>query len=269
MQRRSENKSSIPSSYISPGHISLLRCISASIFLIFLLAGCQSVRSLPEGISFQGEPHSAGKIQFLKDVTYLDKYGDRKVDQEIFPKIFKMIQESRRIIILDFFLFTGMGGVRSGIRSLSEELTTLLIEQKTKYPSIKIFVITDPFNTLYGGLRSNQFDRLRDAGISVTITDLVPLRDSNIIYSPFWRVFFKPLGNSERGWLPHPFGEGKITVRSYLRLFNFKANHRKVLIADSGPGFVGLITSANPHDASSAHGKHRPDIHRSGRMRSI
>jgi phosphatidylserine/phosphatidylglycerophosphate/cardiolipin synthase-like enzyme len=35
---------------------------------------------------------------------------------------------------------------------------------------------------------------------------------------------------------------------------NFKANHRKVIIGDDGSGgLVGIVTSANPHDGSSAH----------------
>ena len=34
---------------------------------------------------------------------------------------------------------------------------------------------------------------------------------------------------------------------------NFKANHRKVFIADTSGGFEAIVTSANVHDASSAH----------------
>jgi phosphatidylserine/phosphatidylglycerophosphate/cardiolipin synthase-like enzyme len=38
------------------------------------------------------------------------------------------------------------------------------------------------------------------------------------------------------------------------RLVNFKANHRKVVIGDDGNGgLTGVVASANPHDASSAH----------------
>jgi phosphatidylserine/phosphatidylglycerophosphate/cardiolipin synthase-like enzyme len=45
-----------------------------------------------------------------------------------------------------------------------------------------------------------------------------------------------------------------VTFRSWARLLNFKANHRKVVIADNGAGdLVGIVSSANPHDASSAH----------------
>ena len=37
-------------------------------------------------------------------------------------------------------------------------------------------------------------------------------------------------------------------------MFNFKANHRKLIIADKGQDLTALVTSANPHDGSSAHG---------------
>ncbi|MCH8505234.1 MAG: phospholipase D-like domain-containing protein [Ectothiorhodospiraceae bacterium] len=43
-------------------------------------------------------------------------------------------------------------------------------------------------------------------------------------------------------------------MRSLLALLNFKANHRKTLFADTPDGWTGLVTSGNPHDASSAHG---------------
>ncbi|MCH8336316.1 MAG: phospholipase, partial [Proteobacteria bacterium] len=114
-------------------------------------------------------------------------------------------------------------------------------------------VITDPINTVYGSLPSAQFARLTDAGITIVFTDLSRLRDSNPIYSLFWRLLIRPLGNSQRGYLPNPFDpDGKATFRSYLALLNYKANHRKVLICDDGDELVGLVSSANAQDASSA-----------------
>jgi phosphatidylserine/phosphatidylglycerophosphate/cardiolipin synthase-like enzyme len=60
--------------------------------------------------------------------------------------------------------------------------------------------------------------------------------------------------------MPHPFqavGEG-VTARSWLSLLNFKANHRKLVVTDAATEqgerkVVSLVTSANPHDGSSAH----------------
>ena len=60
-----------------------------------------------------------------------------------------------------------------------------------------------------------------------------------------------------------PLGTEPATVRSYLALPNFKANHRKVLVADEGERFRAVITSANPHDGSSRHSPHRRSPNRS------
>jgi phosphatidylserine/phosphatidylglycerophosphate/cardiolipin synthase-like enzyme len=98
------------------------------------------------------------------------------------------------------------------------------------------------------------------------MTDLSILRDSNLFWSAFYRPFVSWWGNSPAGgWLPHPFQfEGqKVTLRSWLALLNFKANHRKLLVADEpiikggkkvGQKMVTIVASANPHDGSSAHG---------------
>ena len=86
------------------------------------------------------------------------------------------------------------------------------------------------------------------------MTDLTQLQDSNPVWSSLWRWLVKPLGNGTGGSLPNPFGDGHVSLRSYLALFNFKANHRKLLIADNADGVLeGLVSSANPHDGSSAH----------------
>ncbi|HSH83886.1 MAG TPA: phospholipase D-like domain-containing protein, partial [Guyparkeria sp.] len=44
-----------------------------------------------------------------------------------------------------------------------------------------------------------------------------------------------------------------VSLVSWMRLLNFKANHRKTIIANHGEEWIGLVTSANPHDASSRH----------------
>jgi phosphatidylserine/phosphatidylglycerophosphate/cardiolipin synthase-like enzyme len=220
-----------------------------------LLTGCHTFKPLPDGISYAGAMHPTADITFLKDLTYADADGTRRVEQEIFDEAFALIAGAERFILLDMFLYNDFQGpTPETTRALSGELTERLIAQKRKHPAMDIFVITDPVNDVYGSMPSAQFERLRAAGISVTITNLDRLRDSNIYYSPFWRIFWKPFGNREGGLLPNPFGGGRVSLPTYMRLLNFKANHRKVLIADQGETYVGLVMSANPHDGSSAHG---------------
>ena len=156
-------------------------------------------------------------------------------------------------MILDFFLFNDFqGAVRETTRDLCGELTAALVE-KRRPPDINILFIMDPINTIYGGAENPYINQLLAAGIEVITTDLDQLRDSNTLYSFFWRLLARPLGNDTNGLSPTPFSDGKITLRSYLRLFNLKANHRKTLIADDGNnGWTGMVLTGNPHNGSSA-----------------
>ncbi|HZG73002.1 MAG TPA: phospholipase D-like domain-containing protein, partial [Chondromyces sp.] len=74
-------------------------------------------------------------------------------------------------------------------------------------------------------------------------------RDSTPVYSALWRIFFQWFGHEGEGWMPNALAATapEMTVRSYLDLFNIKANHRKTLTTEKGT----LISSANPHDASA------------------
>ncbi|MBT8331454.1 MAG: phospholipase, partial [Deltaproteobacteria bacterium] len=123
-------------------------------------------------------------------------------------------------------------------------------------PDIRIDFITDPINTVYGGSENAEIEKLKAAGVNVIVTDLKALPDSNPIYSAFWRTFIQWFGNSKNsGLVPHPFtgGKPKVTLRSYLDMLNFKANHRKVFMADRKDQAVVILTSGNPHDGSGAH----------------
>jgi phosphatidylserine/phosphatidylglycerophosphate/cardiolipin synthase-like enzyme len=217
-------------------------------------------KPLPRGVSFAGPPTPVanGGVDFLRDLTYRDGSGEEVVEQEIFDELFSMIDAAESILLLDLFLFNDHAGSAGRVhRPLSDELVEALLERKEQRPDLDVLFITDPINDVYGGDPSSHLDELRRAGVEVVLTDLRRLRDSNLGYSAAWRMFVQWFGNdSQGGWLPHPFrADGpRLSLRSYLHLFNFKANHRKVVVADDGAGgLAALVTSANPHDASSAH----------------
>lgn len=207
-------------------------------------------------------------VKFYADYTFIDKDGVRVTDQHIWDRIFKLINGSSHYMLFDFFLFNEFQSfTQENTRKLSGELTSHIIERRAALGHIPISFITDPINTVYGGVFSPQQIRLRKAGIVTTETDLGILTDSNLLVASFWRPFFSLLGNSQEGGIfPHPFQyEGdKVTLRSWMSLLNFKANHRKIMIVDepspqkgaSSPRIkmVTVVTSSNPHDASSAHG---------------
>jgi len=209
----------------------------------------------PSAVARDSDVVSVKQLDFLIDDSYINVAGERVLEQQIFDQVFDMIRNAQSLIVLDMFLFNDwQGPVRETHRPLAAELTDTLIAKRSNDPEISIVVITDPINTVYGGKRSEHLDALRAANIPVVMTDLTQLQDSNPAWSSLWRWLVKPLGNGTGGSLPNPFGDGHVSLRSYLALFNFKANHRKLLIADNADGVLeGLVSSANPHDGSSAH----------------
>jgi hypothetical protein len=194
------------------------------------------------------------EITFYKDITWIDDAGTRHSRQEIFDKILSMIAGARNVVILDMFLFNDfIGEGPPPYRKLAEEITNALVAQKVKFPELFAVVITDPINTVYNSLTNRYLEKLKSENIHVVVTRLEPLRDSNPVYSALWRIL-KPFGNVPGVLLPNPFGKGRVFLHSYLAMLNFKANHRKLIICDEGDSYSALITSANPHDGSSAHG---------------
>jgi len=227
--------------------------------ILYLLNGCtyHVYKGMPAGTNYESEYYYANEeeVDFLYDLTY------RSVDQitseqEIFDTIFTHIDSARTYILIDMFLFNSyIGEADQTYRKLAEELSNKLIK-KINETDIKIDFITDPVNTVYGGSDSKELDKMEEAGIKIIYTELNKLPDSNILYSFIWRTFFQWFGNSkDGGTLAHPFSseEQEVTYRSYITLLNFKANHRKVFVADHKNTWVTIITSANPHDGSSAH----------------
>jgi hypothetical protein len=232
--------------------------------VLFILLVCylamavyQVWKPLPEGIGQEFPLRPASVVALLTDVTYLDAAGVRHSDQQVFDEALRLIGQARRVVVVDMFLFNDFSGADAAppLRPLSAQLTRALVERKRAVPGLQAVLITDPINTLYGGMPSKHLDALRAAGIEVVVTDLARLRAPSPAWSGFWQLCCRWAGNSEdSGWLPSPFGQGKVTLRSYLALLNLNANHRKTLVVDAGDGWTGLVASANPHDGSSAHG---------------
>jgi len=228
----------------------------AGLLLAGLTAGCGTLclRHLPPGAYVQGTVQPACGLRFLGDVTYVDETGTRQSEQRIFADILELVATAQTFVVADMFLYNEWSGREaSPYRRLAREFTDALVAKKQRCPNCTIVLITDPINTAYGGARAPHLDRLRAAGITVVETDLERLRDSNPIYSAVWRALVRPFGNSPGGILPNPFDGGSVPLRTYLRLLNFKANHRKLLVADPDGVPTAVVTSANPHDGSSAH----------------
>jgi len=227
---------------------------------LWALVGCyQTIKPLPSDLVFHGESTAVAgpDLRLLVDLTYRDSDDNTMYDQELFDEILALINGARRLLVLDLFLLNDhLGPDGFAHRPLSSEMTGALVAARLRAPEMPIVLVTDPINDVYGGDPSPQLRTLREAGVQVVVTDLLRLRDSNPTYSAFWRMTLQWWGNSPTGGrLPNPLDPTgrKVSLRTYLRMANFKANHRKVVLADHEDRWVSLVTSANPHDASSAH----------------
>ncbi len=117
-------------------------------------------------------------------------------------------------------------------------------QQMKKKPNLKVVFISDEINTTYNSHIANQLEPLKKLGAEVIFTDLNRLRDPNILYSGVWRSALGWFGQEGYGWLPNPMAKSapKVTMRSYLKLLNIKANHRKVVITED----AGMISICQP-----------------------
>ncbi len=240
------------------------RALIAIFVGVWLAVACwEANKPLPPGVRTLSawHPVAAQDVTFIADITSADAYGRAVSSQAIFEETLKVIRTAREFIVLDYFMFNNRrGDLEEGsplLRPLSETLRDALIERRQALPDLKILFITDPINELYGETPSPDLRLLRAAGIDVVVTALDPLRDSNHFYSSVWRLavaWWHP-SPSGVGSLPNPLGDSStsLTFGAWARLINFKANQRKVVIADDGKGgLAGIIGSANPHDASGA-----------------
>lgn len=219
------------------------------LFLVILsIAVFNRLKPLPRGLSYESKVYYTDEVAFFTDLTYEKVTGELTSEQEIFKEAFEMVEEAEEMVIVNMFLFNSYTDQDRDFPDISGKLTEALINQKERYPNLQVVFLTDRINTGYHSYEEKHLALLEAHGIEVVFADLNKLRDANKLYSAVWRLVFQPFGQGEKGWLPNPFAKEapSFTMRSYLELFNVKANHRKLLVTEKN----ALITSANPHNES-------------------
>lgn len=231
------------------GKLLTIFVIVVAIAWLGLLAYGQG-KPLPKGLSFEGPPRVVPEVEFLADCTY-QRGGQPVREQVIFKRMCRIIDDAERFVLLDLFLFNSVHAPGGNFPALSDEMARRLVEKKQRSPQVDIVLITDAINRSYGQDEPEHFRRMRASGVRIIYTDTSRLRDSNFVYSAWWRLFCQWFGIKGAGWLPSPFAPDgpAMTMRGYLSLLNFRANHRKVVVSEK----EALITSANSHDASAYH----------------
>lgn len=211
----------------------------------------QTHKPLPAGISYESPLYQVNDVQFWKDLTYVTKDDQVIHEQEVLKRILQIVEDSRKFLVIDLFLFNNYTHEGDTFPPVSRTLANKLITQQRNYPDMDIVFITDKVNTNYASAPNELLEDMKSAGIRVIMTDVDPLRDSTPIYSSVWRTFIQWFGQSGTGRLPNLMADQgpKITLRSYLDLLNVKANHRKLVVSEN----TALISSGNVHDASAFH----------------
>ena len=93
------------------------------------------------------------------------------------------------------FLFNSeVGDSKLKQRPLMQELTDALVSKKRQNRQIQIVMITDPINSVYGGISPEHYRQLRQAGVDVIETNLA--RASNPFWSGFWYICCQNIGNN-------------------------------------------------------------------------
>ncbi|WP_324822473.1 phospholipase D-like domain-containing protein [Sinanaerobacter sp. ZZT-01] len=226
--------------------------ISILLFLVLIVPICWSLfQKGPDGTSFEGDYHEAEAIDFLVDFTFL-REGKVIHELNILKREISMIEAAQEFILMDMFLFNDAYDRNSEkYPNAVASITNALIEKRKLNPDMPIVFITDPINGFYGAYEEEAIQSMRDSDIQVILTDLTQMKDSNPLFSGYYRAYIKWFGTKGKGWIENPTDtkKPKVNIRNFLGLLNLKANHRKLLITDQ----EGMITSANPHDASSYH----------------
>ncbi|WP_046173375.1 phospholipase D family protein [Domibacillus indicus] len=206
-------------------------------------------RPLPENISYESREYTVEE----KDIGFFYNLSGQKdsrtfYEEEIFTRMLAIIEEAEQFIILDYFLFNSYHEKEKEYPGIAAKITEALLAKKEANPRMPILFITDEVNSSYQSHAVPEFEKMKKAGIEVVETNMDAFRDPTPVYSGLYRMLFTWWGNSQDGWLPNALSETApdMTIRSYLKLFNIKANHRKTMTTEK----TTLISSANPHDAS-------------------
>lgn len=204
----------------------------------------------PKGTNNSGEFKKA-QADFIYDLTYTK--DQRRIHEiNINKEEIEIIKNAKKFLLIDFFLYNDEYDKKlSAYPAQVEQMTNLLIEKKKENPHMPILFVTDPINNFYGAYEQKYLKKLKENGIELVITDLNKMRDSNPIISGPYRAYIKYLGTGGKTYINNFFKKDgpKINIRAILKLLNFKANHRKILVSEN----KALVASANPHDPSAFH----------------
>ena len=214
---------------------------------------CSTIKTPPLGVNYEGPLRDSDNVEFHYDLTYLDKDGNIRYDRKIWEATYKVVDEAKDYLIVEMFLFNDIYNKdKEHYPEFAKEYTRRLIKKKMENPDLKVYVLSDENNNLYGAFEHPFITDMKKAGIDVIVVDIFKLKDTFPWYSPIWRTLIEPHGNPQgKGWIGNFYGPmwPKLTLRNLLRALNVKADHRKIFLNEGNV----VISSANIHDPSYFH----------------
>lgn len=214
---------------------------------------CSTIKTPPLGVDYESPLRDSDNVEFHYDLTYLDKDGNIRYDRKIWDATYKVVDEAKDYLIVEMFLFNDIYNKdKEHYPEFAKEYTRRLIKKKMENPNLKVYVLSDENNDLYGAFEHPFITEMKNAGIDVITVDIFKLKDTFPWYSPVWRTLIEPHGNPQgKGWIGNFYGPmwPKLTVRNLLRALNVKADHRKIFLNEENV----VISSANIHDPSYFH----------------
>ena len=223
------------------------------ISLLALNISCSTIKTPPLGVNYESPLRKSNNVEFHYDLTYLDKDGNIQYDRKIWEASYKIVDEAKDYLIIEMFLFNDIYNKdKESFPAFAKEYTRRLVKKKMENPNLKVYVLLDENNNLYGAFEHPFITQMKNAGINIILVDIFKLKDTFPWYSPVWRTFIRPFGNPQsKGWIGNFYGPmwPKLTLRNLFRALNVKADHRKIFLNENDV----MVSSANIHDPSYFH----------------
>lgn len=181
-------------------------------------------------------------------------------------KALEMIEKADKFALASVFLFDVLYADAPPEMDIVKQLTDLLVKKRAQDPDFSVIIMLDPINRAYSNRRGPAVKRLAKSGADTFYSDLVStnsatalgvgetLRDGlRLVDNLSLGVIGKVLGVVASPKIPikNDLDEDGISIEALWNAAAIKANHRKLLVTDSGDTCEALVSSANPHNAST------------------
>ena len=100
-------------------------------------------------------------------------------DKNIWDATYKLIDDANDFLIIEMFLYNDIYDRSSGrFPEFAKEYTERLLAKQKANPNLKVYVLLDENNNLYGANEHPFITEMKNVGINVIIVDIYKLKDT-------------------------------------------------------------------------------------------